>query len=648
MEFEISADGELVTYHGTGGKVEIPEGVKFIARKGVFAKDCKITQLCLPSTLIGHKYDKSCNRPHVLSKGASAESLSVHRCKQSRVKSLDLAKDSLLFDVLSLDLPYLQSYVVSKDNKLYQAVSGVLIFLDKVIVAVPARTPLPVKMEQSYAQYMRRVKRERPYDQPPVTITLKGTSLDHEGISKLLSLPLLSSKRANLLLFYGPEITSLSLDEQDIDALFSEHNAVLITPKWAVEGPSQLTYLALSGFCHKSELYSGKIKEHYMRLMVRNERELYELSISKQLVMVRRFFNEMWRKPFVYHKEKAYLDEATLLMEAVLRGTSKDVSLVLNRGNNYTRQFNPDRSLISGAREAMALACRYGDLDKIKLLLRSTELNKQYVCYGGYAKGPVDFEPITCEFIYRKDIDGESTLNRYNFTSNRDFLTYLSSFETFGEIGLSMYTDNSGEIRSYKPLDAEERLRCIGYFLKKTLFDAEIKPWKCFFSYMLDLSESTRNALGKGANFYAFIGSMGSLYSLKLFNALIIRCLKDKPHNVVAFAKLLQQQQQLLPIHKSAVLAPLVDQKDIVLELMPLCKLDSECLTGFIKMLLEHDRADTMSALLKTGIVEQHMSLSELRTLFEESNSPELQAVLLDYLHIKTSSGHSLRADLTL
>ena len=59
MEFEISADGELVAYHGTGGKVKIPEGVKFIARKGVFAKDCKITKLCLPSTLIGHKYDET-------------------------------------------------------------------------------------------------------------------------------------------------------------------------------------------------------------------------------------------------------------------------------------------------------------------------------------------------------------------------------------------------------------------------------------------------------------------------------------------------------------------------------------------------------------------------------------------------------------
>lgn len=643
MEFEISADGELVAYHGAGGKVKIPEGVKFIARKGVFDKDCKITKLCLPSTLIGHKYDKSCNRPHVLSKGASAESLSVHRCKQSRVKSLDLAKDSVLFDVLSLDLPYLQSYVVSKDNKLYQAVSGVLIFLERVIVAVPERASFPVKMELSYAQYMRQVKRLRPYDQPPVTITLKGTSLDHEGISKLLSLPLLSSKRANLLLFYGPEITSLSLDEQDIDALFSEHNAVLITPKWEVEGPSQLTCLALSGFCHKSELYSGKIKDHYMRLMVRHERELYELSISKQLVMVRRFFNEMWRKPFDYQREKSYLDDSTLLTEAVLRGTRKDISLILKECKSFELRRRKNKDIIDDPRTLMFLACRYGGYEKI-MALRKSMLRVA----GAYSDEINDFDRYSCAFIKRKDFDSKRKKYTYISPNKRECLNFLSSFEPMSNIRSYLYTDKTGEVRSYKPIAVEERFRCICYFLMATLYDYEFKPWKCFYSYLLDMSERKQKELAKDAVFYYFISSQDSLYANKLSNALMIQGLKDKPHNVVAFAKLLQQQQQLLPIHKSAVLAPLVDQKDIVLELMPLCKLDGECLTDFIKMLIEHDRADTMSALLKTGIVEQHMPLSELRTLFEDSNSPELQAVLLDYLHIKTSSGHSLRADLTL
>lgn len=646
MEFEISADGELVAYHGTGGKVKIPEGVKFIARKGVFDKDCKITKLCLPSTLIGHKYDEHCSCPHVITKSASSDTVSVQRCKKSRAKSL--AKDSLLFDVLSLDLPHLSSYVVSKDNKLYKSVDGVLIFRERVIVAVPACTHLPVKMELSYEEYMRQAQRLRPYDQPPVTIKIKGKNLDHEGIIKLLSLRLLSSKRANLLLFYGPEITSLSLDEQDIEALFSEHNAVLITPKWMVEGPSQLTCLALSGFCHKRELYSGKIKYHYMRLMVRHERELYELSISKQLVMVRRFFNEMWRKPFNYHQEKMYLSHTGQIIEAVLRGTIQDINLVVKKFTVTNEYYTKGDKRIDVCSAAVYLACRYAGLGMLNRILHSKLLDYWYGSYGRYSKALVDFDPDSCEFIYRRNIYNKRYKTHCSPTLDRELLIYLSSFEPIPKLSPYLFTDNKGEIRSYEPISTEERFRCICYCLKDSLFTDEAQTWKCFFSYMLDMSEQRRKELAKGAKFYSFVGTTGSLFFLKLLDALLFRGLKEKPHNVVAFAKLLQQQNQLLPIHKSAVIAPLVDQKDIVLELMPLCKIDGECLTGFIKMLLEHDRADTMSALLKTGIVEQHMTLSELRTIFEDSNSPELQAVLLDYLHIKTSSGHSLRADLTL
>ena len=647
MEFEISADGELVAYHGTGGKVEIPEGVKFIARKGVFDKDCKITQLCLPSTLIGHKYDEHCSCPHVISKGASADSLSVHRCKKSRAKSL--AKDSLLFDVLCLDLPHLQSYVVSKDNKLYQAVDGVLIFLERVIVAVPACTPLPMKMELSYADYMRQAKRLRPYDQPPVTFNITGKSLGYKNLRKIFSLPLFASKKANLLYFFGPEIKHVNIieQEQEVNAQFSEHNIVVITPQWMVEGSSQLTYRALCGFCHKPELYSGKIKDHYMSLMVCYESTLYKLALSKNLALVRRYYNAMWRRPFDFHQEKSYLSPWTLLKEAVVRGTSKDVSLALDRGGKYTHSYLY-KLRVPGAKVTAALACRYGDLDKIKSLIRRARINKKYSFYDGCDKGPMDIDVVNCEFVFIVDMYSSGKLSSYSFTGDRDFLTYLSAFEPFDDLGVYMYTDNSGEIRSYKPLDPEERFRCICFFLKRTLFKAEIKPWKCFYGYILDISEPTRNALAKGANFSAFIGSMRNVYSLKLFNALLKRALKEKPHNVVAFAKLLQQQKQLLPIHKSAVIAPLVDQNDIVFELMPLCKLDGECLTDFIKMLLEHDRIDTMSALLKTGVVEQHMTLSELRALIEDSNNPELQAVLLDYLHTKSSSGHSLRSDLTL
>ena len=41
MDFVISDDGELLSYSGLGGSVVIPEGVKFIARDGVFDPQLK-------------------------------------------------------------------------------------------------------------------------------------------------------------------------------------------------------------------------------------------------------------------------------------------------------------------------------------------------------------------------------------------------------------------------------------------------------------------------------------------------------------------------------------------------------------------------------------------------------------------------------
>ena len=64
-DFEITADGELIAYHGKGGCVAIPEGVIFVARDGVFDPKLKITKLKLPSTLLGHKYEDGCEDAYV-------------------------------------------------------------------------------------------------------------------------------------------------------------------------------------------------------------------------------------------------------------------------------------------------------------------------------------------------------------------------------------------------------------------------------------------------------------------------------------------------------------------------------------------------------------------------------------------------------
>ena len=56
MEFEITSEGELIKYHGKGGDVVIPEGVKFIAKHDVFSSKTRIKSIFLPKSFIGHHY----------------------------------------------------------------------------------------------------------------------------------------------------------------------------------------------------------------------------------------------------------------------------------------------------------------------------------------------------------------------------------------------------------------------------------------------------------------------------------------------------------------------------------------------------------------------------------------------------------------
>ena len=125
-DFEITADGELIAYHGQGGCVAIPEGVIFVARDGVFDPKLKITKLKLPSTLLGHKYVNGCEDAYVAYKPNDDYELKIDKY-DSNVSS-PLLDGQTLFSLLGLELPYLESYEVADANVLYHSVDGLLYF----------------------------------------------------------------------------------------------------------------------------------------------------------------------------------------------------------------------------------------------------------------------------------------------------------------------------------------------------------------------------------------------------------------------------------------------------------------------------------------------------------------------------------------
>ena len=207
-DFEITADGELIAYHGQGGCVAIPEGVIFVARDGVFDPKLKITKLKLPSTLLGHKYEDGCEDAYVAHQPRDDDDDYLYIEKYDTDVYVTVPDWQILFSPLCLELPYLESYEVDDDNAVYQSVDGLLYFsctwvFDKdevpnFILDIPKAKELPARLDCSYKEYLQRDRELRELPGPPIVVELNEEFLTRELIYRAHNL---GAKQSDYKLF---------------------------------------------------------------------------------------------------------------------------------------------------------------------------------------------------------------------------------------------------------------------------------------------------------------------------------------------------------------------------------------------------------------------------------------------------------------
>ena len=135
MDFEISDDGTLIHYSGSGGDVVIPEGVKFIERYSIFDNDNEITSLTLPKSFIGRKF-KICYKNGFI---YNAQDNSVSNCfVNKRIKEQEATHENLYSYLYLPWLRHLERYMVHPQNPVYESVDGVLFSkCRKFVIDVP-------------------------------------------------------------------------------------------------------------------------------------------------------------------------------------------------------------------------------------------------------------------------------------------------------------------------------------------------------------------------------------------------------------------------------------------------------------------------------------------------------------------------------
>ena len=474
-DFEITADGELIAYHGQGGCVAIPEGVIFVARDGVFDPKLKITKLKLPSTLLGHKYEDGCEDAYVAHQPRDDDDDYLYIEKYDTDVYVTVPDWQILFSPLCLELPYLESYEVDDDNAVYQSVDGLLYFsctwvFDKdevpnFILDIPKAKELPARLDCSYKEYLQRDRELRELPGPPIVVELNEEFLTRELICIAHNLGAHHSDYKNLLIIHAPHAKSC-----DVEGVYAYRmkfiTFVIVAPDMElVSRDSFIQCQAALGYIYKPEWYNNDQAELVKIILKVVESHAYTNSEYSGLSRAISYYHKLWDDKTVSIDEpKSDTHACIQLIDAVLYGTLDDVKRALSFDFDiYGSNFHEDEYevLYHGGVDAICVACRYGGVEKLTYLLEHEKFTTKS---HGYAVSILDIFyrfGAYCEFF-----------NNY-FVNNSNYY----------------YIAVMGELRNLQPLPKRELFRCLESLINHNTVHQEISGRLWFYAFMNGLDD---------------------------------------------------------------------------------------------------------------------------------------------------------------
>lgn len=490
-DFEITADGELIAYHGKGGCVAIPEGVIFVARDCVFDPKLKITKLKLPSTLLGHKYVDGCEEAYVAYKPRDDDDDYPYIEKYDTDVYVTVPDWQILFTPLCLELPYLESYEVADANVIYHSVDGLLYFsctwvFDKdevpnFILDIPKAKELPARLDCSYKEYLQRDRELREFPGPPIVVELDEEFLTRELIYRAHNLGAKRSDYKNLLIIHAPHAKSCEV-ESAYAYRMNFIKFVIVAPDMELVSRDCLIqcYAAL-GYIYKPEWYNHDQAERAKMLLKVVESHAYINSEYSGLSCAISYYHKLWDDKTVSTDEpKSDVQACIQLIDAVLYGTLDDVKRALSYDFDiYGSKFHEDEyeDPCHFGVDAISVACRYGGVEKLTYLLEHEKFtNKSH---------------------------GHDECIAQKFYSCR---TYWPIFHNCFQITSSYYyVVENGELRNLQPLPKRELCKCLEALVNHNTFYKETPGRLWFYAFMFgldDLADSLIDAVDLDYFFY--------------------------------------------------------------------------------------------------------------------------------------------------
>lgn len=624
MDFLISDDGELIAYRGAGGAVVIPEGVRFIAHEGVFDPQVKITTLTLPSTLLGHKHKLgSDNQAHVLRHNESAAGDTVELYQHDTSKAL--AANDELFELLSLDLPYLESYEVAEGNLVYRAIDGVLLFKLDFVLDIAKRSPFPFKLECSYQEYIHSDEAKDTFAGPPLAAYLDEEIVTPALLASYQTSEIFDLSTDNLCIFYALKANDI---HEEGFPWFPKENTIVVAPNFhSFDLNFIISFFALVGFCYRQELFDEEQAKVCRAFLYLDEANCYRRAKNYGLKRVCQYYENLWAQGFVPNQElKDDVDATNQLNSAILYGSVEDVRSSLDFNDLISDDPLLVGEFVFNLAFSVHLAMRYGGLEKLKCMFSKDIVRVFYLAYIKNISNKVD------------TWDG--------------FWGCIGNKATFTRAS-KMFVNPQGEVRNLSPISVEERLSCFEFLAHDLLNVICVNEWKCFYAYMLGRSDLAATLLDK-ADLKDFVVNLSQYTSqtddaaILEYNTTIASVLESNPQHVIAFAKVAKSKGVLIRLGLIHDLAIVVNTEELIHELFPLVRIDHDALEVFFYRIVGQEAQELLHAMLGCGYDFDDEILKRFATIATDTANHEMVATLLNYQNQRRKEKDSTLAPTSL
>ena len=601
MDFEISDDGTLIHYSGSGGDVVIPEGVRFIERYSIFDNDNEITSLTLPKSFIGRKF-KICYKNGFI---YNAQDNSVSNCfVNKRIKEQEATHENLYSYLYLPWLRHLERYIVHPQNPVYESVDGVLFSkCRRFVIDVPFMYyPRALTLFGGFEKVLQADNEVKEVE----SVRYMGSSLSTEQLDEIARLCGIEMH------LFAPKITHCELCKLNGRWDKRKKRITALMPELRVteELVDNLGFGLVIGYCHNRHIYNEELAKQYIEMLLKNEVELYDWGVQNASAAVKNFYKKEWDKkrlPKIDISNSSGLRQ--YLFEVILRGSVQDLQELLDKDSKVLHdRFKTTEESIRVLDYAIALTIRYGGVDKLRVLLEAAD--KAYCSCKSLPLHLYDYG-------YDLWVTGERI---FNHDPNYSALEIASSHE----------------VRHMAPLNEYERLKCLMLLSKRGILNIKCDRASnllCALALLCGDFKIAKYMLSHGANLQTFI-SENKEYLVKIefyhwIHHATLHCLLG----VVRFIELSSTEEMRFSMQLKDIKLLMHNGPDEFAKIFNLVDVQAKYVVELFKEALSRSYPQVVHAIATSNQIRSKQTLSKLIDVATKYNAHEATAILLERQH---------------